>query len=137
MAVGAIEPRFYAAPLEGLGLHDEPLPRQHDKAPWPALRERFAAIFRQRPRDDWTGVFDGTEACVSPIVSLAESAAQPHLVSRGSFVEVDGAMHPAPAPGFSRTRSRIGGAPVARGAGSESALADWGVKRPAQRGAGT
>ena len=128
VAVGAIEPRFYAALLEGLGLQDEALPRQHDKAAWPALRERFAAIFRRRPRDHWTTVFDGTEACVSPVLSFAEAAAQPHLAARGNFVEIDGAVHPAPAPRFARTPSRIGGAPVVRGAGSDAALAHWGVK---------
>ena len=132
LAVGAIEPRFYAALLNGLGLHGEQLPRQHDKEAWPALRERFARVFRQHPREHWMAVFEGTEACVTPILSLAELAAQPHLAARGNFVEVAGTMHPAPAPRFSRTPSRIAGAPVVRGAGSEAALADWGVQAPAK-----
>lgn len=126
VAVGAIEPRFYAALLEGLGLQGDTLPAQHDRAAWPALRARFEACFRAQPLAHWIAVFDGTEACVSPVLSLAELDSHPHLAQRGSFVDVDGARHPAPAPRFSRTPSRIGGAPAARGVGGAEALADWG-----------
>lgn len=131
LAVGAIEARFYAALLKGLGLADDLLPQQHDKSAWPALRERFAAIFRQHPREHWTAVFDGTEACVSPVLSLSELAGHPHLMQRNNFVEVDGALHPAPAPRFSRTPAQISSGPVQRGANADAALADWGVERPA------
>lgn len=129
VAVGAIEPRFYAALLAGLGLAAEALPAQHDRSAWPAMRERFAAIFRRHPRAHWQAVFAGAEACVSPVLSLAELAAQPHLRQRGSFVDVDGARHPAPAPRFSLTPSAIASPPVVRGAHAEAALADWGIEK--------
>lgn len=131
LAVGAIEPRFYAALLAGLGLSGETLPAQHDRSAWPALRERFAAIFRRHTRAHWLSVFDRTEACVSPVLALGELSHHPHLQQRGSFVEMDGAFHPAPAPRFSLTPSAIAGPPVMRGAGSDATLADWGVKRTA------
>jgi alpha-methylacyl-CoA racemase len=131
LAVGAIEPRFYAALLQGLGLTGEPLPAQHDRSAWPDLRERFAAIFERHSRDHWVAVFDGTEACVSPVLSLGELAHHPHLAQRGNFVQVNGALQPAPAPRFSRTPSVINGAPVARGADVDIALAGWGVPRRA------
>jgi alpha-methylacyl-CoA racemase len=130
VAVGAIESRFYAALLAGLNLAAEALPAQHDKAAWPGMRDRVAAIFRTQTRDHWCGVFAGTEACVSPVLSLRELAAEPQLSHRRSFVEVDGALHPAPAPRFSRTPGSISGPPVRRGEGStDKALADWGERR--------
>lgn len=127
VAVGAIEPRFYAALLKGLQLAPESLPHQHDRDAWPAMRERFAAIFAKHTRDHWVKVFAGTEACVSPVLSLAEMALDDHVRARGSLVEVDGVLQPAPAPRFSRTAGAVAGPPVARGTGGESALADWGV----------
>ena len=114
MAVGAIEPRFYAALLSGLGLKAAELPAQHDRAAWPAMRAQFAALFASRPRAHWGNVFAGTEACVSPVLSLAELQDHPHLKSRGNLVEIDGVRHPAPAPRFSRTPSAIAGPPVRR-----------------------
>ena len=127
MAVGAIEPRFYQALLDGLELDPGALPAQHDQAAWPAMREKIAALFVRYSRDHWTRRFEGTEACVTPVLSLAEVAAHPHIAQRYSFVEVDGVSHPAPAPRFSRTPSAIAGAPVARGSGGKQALADWGL----------
>src|SRR5580700_3796199 len=75
VAVGALEPQFYAALLTGLGLADADLPAQHDRAGWPVLRERFAAVFASRSRAEWEHVFAGTDACVSPVLSLAEAPA--------------------------------------------------------------
>lgn len=130
LAVGAIEPRFYAALLHGLDLQAEPLPNQHDRSAWPAMRDRFAAAFRRRPLAYWLARFDGAEACVSPVLSLAEVVAHPHLAQRGNFVDVQGVLHPAPAPRFSRTPSSISSAPVVRGAGAEATLADWATHPP-------
>lgn len=127
VAVGAIEPRFYAALLKGLGLAGEPLPAQHDRAAWPSMRERFASVFQRFPLDHWEAVFDGTEACVSPVLSLSELTSHPHLRERDSWVELGGAMHPAPAPRFSRTPSSISRPPVVRGESSDETLADWGL----------
>jgi len=125
VAVGAIEPRFYAALLRGLGLSDDGLPAQHDRAAWPAMRERFAAIFARHSRDHWVGVFAGTEACVSPVLSLSEMTEHPHLRERGSLIEVDGILQPAPAPRFSRTPGAIACPPASRGDGGQAAASDW------------
>ncbi|MCK9894485.1 CaiB/BaiF CoA-transferase family protein [Frankia sp. AgB32] len=105
VAVGALEPQFYAQLLAGLGLAGEDLPAQLDRAGWPVLRARFAGVFASRPRDEWAKVFDGTDACVTPVLSFGEAAAHPHLAARASIVTVEGAEQAAPAPRFSRTPS--------------------------------
>lgn len=130
MAVGAIEPQFYAALLRGLGLGDEALPAQMDRAAWPTLRERFADRFATRTREEWTEIFEQTDACVAPVLSPKEAPAHPHNVARSTFVEVAGALQPAPAPRFSRTPSVVRCPPPAPGSGHQ-ALASWGV--PADR----
>jgi len=103
IAVGAIEPAFYAALLDGLGLAGEPLPAQLDPKGWPVLRERFASTFASRSRDEWSAVFEGSDACVAPVLSPWEAHRHPHNAARKVFVEVDGVQQPAPAPRFSRT----------------------------------
>lgn len=128
IAVGAIESRFYQALLKGLELTNSELPAQQDRKNWPAMREKFASIFLTRTRDQWCKIFDGTEACVSPILSLDELQAHPHHTERVSFVDVQGQMQPAPSPRFSRTQSKIAGPPVARGEGGSAALGDWGFE---------
>ena len=111
MAVGALEPQFYAALLSGLGLDGEDLPDQYDRTGWPRLAERFAAVFAARSRADWTKVFEGTDACVAPVLAMSEAAADRHASARGGFIEVDGVTQPAPAPRFSRSQvgSPVGG----------------------------
>lgn len=107
MAIGAIEPKFYAALLDGIGARDDTdLAAQLDRAAWPALKQRVADIIRQKTRDDWTAIFEGTDACVSPVLSLREAADHPHAVARGSFVTADGLTMPAPAPRLSLTPAR-------------------------------
>jgi alpha-methylacyl-CoA racemase len=104
MAVGAIEARFYAAFLAGLGLDCAALPEQNDRDQWPQLRERFAQIFASRSRKHWEEVFAGTDACVTPVLSLAEVASDPHILARQCIVERDGAPQVAPAPHFTPSR---------------------------------
>ncbi|MEV4141261.1 CaiB/BaiF CoA-transferase family protein [Dactylosporangium sp. NPDC049742] len=111
MAVGAIEPQFYAQLLSGLELAAEEFP-QHDRERWPAQAAAFARIFATRSRDEWTEAFDGTDACVTPVLSMAEAAAHPHLAARRTLVPVAGAPQPAPAPRFSRTAPVAPGPPV-------------------------
>jgi alpha-methylacyl-CoA racemase len=106
MAVGAIEPQFYAELLRGLALDPAALPDRADRAQWPALRAALAARFITRERDAWAAIFDPLDACVSPVLSLGEAPQHPHNVARGVFVELQGAPHPAPAPRFSATPSR-------------------------------
>ncbi len=128
MAVGGIESQFYAALIERLGLaEDESLPHQMSREDWPAMKERFAAVFRTKTRDEWTAVFDGSDACVAPVLSPWEAHRHPHNAARSTFVEVDGAVQPAPAPRFSRTPSSISRPPSPPGADTVSGLVEWGV----------
>ncbi|MBO4160310.1 CaiB/BaiF CoA transferase family protein [Micromonospora antibiotica] len=104
VAVGALEPAFYAALLTGLGLADDPtLPAQHDPDGWPELRRRFTARFAERTRDEWTAVFADLDACVAPVLAPTEAHRHPHNAARGTFVAVGGEVQPAPAPRFART----------------------------------
>jgi alpha-methylacyl-CoA racemase len=128
MAVGGIEAQFYAQLLEGLGLTDDPsLPAQNSREDWPAMKERFAAIFKTKTRDEWTAVFDGTDACVVPVLSPWEAHLHPHNVARSTYIEVAGAVQPAPAPRFSRTPSAVSKPPSYPGADTVSGLVEWGV----------
>ena len=104
LAVAAIEAPFYAQLLDGLGLADDAdLPDQHDQARWPELRARLAAVIATRSRDDWAELFADRDACVAPVLDMGEAPHHPHAVARGSFVDIDGVAHPAPAPRFDRT----------------------------------
>ena len=129
VAVGAMEPQFYAALLQGLGLADTPLPAQHDRSAWPALRERFAAVFRTRTRDDWVQAFAGCDACVAPVLSIDEAPSHPQMQSRGTFTRFDEVLHPSPAPRFSRTPGSLRRPAPEPGQHGEEVLADWGVGR--------
>jgi alpha-methylacyl-CoA racemase len=126
LSVGAIEPQFYAALLAGLGLDGEELPWQHDREQWPALKERFAAIFKTRTRDEWCAIFDGTDACVAPVLTIPEAVVHPHNVERGTFVEVAGVTQPAPAPRFDRTPGEISKPPPHAGQHTDEILRDAG-----------
>lgn len=126
-AVGAIEPQFYAELLKGLGLAGEELPDQMDRSQWPAMKERFAGIFRSRTRDEWCAVFEGTDACAAPVLSPWEAHQHPHNAARRTFVEVEGIVQPAPAPRFSRTPGEVSRPPSHPGADTDEALAAWGV----------
>ena len=126
VAVGAIEPKFYAELVQRLGIGGEPLPAQYDRAGWPALRARFVAAFATRTRDEWMRVFADSDACVAPVLAFGEAGAHPHAVARESYATVGNVTQPAPAPRFSRTPGAIGGPPPERGSGGRAALADWG-----------
>lgn len=99
VAVGALEPQFWAELVDRLGLSD--LPDRDDPANWPVLREKLAETFRSRTRAEWEAVFDGSDACVVPVLSVAEALTHPHNTARGTFVTVNGAAQPAPAPRLS------------------------------------
>jgi alpha-methylacyl-CoA racemase len=126
MAVGALEPRFYAEFVSLLGLDPDDADRD-DAAGWPALRERIAAAFKARTRDEWAAVFDGSDACVAPVLSMTEAPSHPQLAARGTFVDLDGARVPAPAPRFSRTPGAVQSAPGETGAHTRATLTEWGV----------
>jgi alpha-methylacyl-CoA racemase len=127
LAVGALEPRFWAELLRRLGLDDRDLPDQLDRDGWPLLRERLVALFRTRTRDEWCELLAGTDACVAPVLGLAEAATHPHNRVRGSFVDVGGVTQPAPAPRFSRTPCDPPAPPSRPGQHTDQALADWGL----------
>jgi alpha-methylacyl-CoA racemase len=126
LAVGALEPRFYAELLERVGLAADDLPAQLDRAGWPLLHERLAAVFRTRSRDEWCALLEGTDACVAPVLSLLEAPAHPHNRARATFVDVGGAILPAPAPRFSRTPSAPP-SPPSTDDDTVPALAAWGI----------
>jgi alpha-methylacyl-CoA racemase len=126
MAVGAIEPQFYAELLRGLGLDPAELPNQMDRSQWPAMKDRFAEIFRSRSREEWTGIFEGTDACCSPVLTPSEAATHPHNVARSTFA-VRGGRQPSPAPRFSKTASAISSDPMVPGSGTRVGLSSWGV----------
>jgi alpha-methylacyl-CoA racemase len=128
VSVGAIEAGFYDLLLRKLGFDPEQMPAQLDRAHWPALREQFAARFKEKSRDEWCEILEGTDACFAPVLSFREAAQHPHNRARGSFVAVDGMTQPAPAPRFSRTPSSVKGGPPAFGAQTEQALAAWGFE---------
>jgi alpha-methylacyl-CoA racemase len=125
IAVGALESKFYAAFLAGLGLAGEDLPGQHDRAGWPRLRARFTEVIVGRTRDEWAETFAGTDACVTPVLSFAEAVGHPHLAARETLISVRGVEQAAPAPRFSRTPAGKPSAPGAPGADTEAVLADW------------
>jgi alpha-methylacyl-CoA racemase len=124
MSVGALEPQFYAEMVRLLELD---LPDRNDVTNFPAIREALTARFKQRTQAEWCEVFDGTDACVGPILPLSEAAQHPHLQARGTFVESGGITQPAPAPRFSRTRATVSMPPGGAGAHTCEALAAWGV----------
>ncbi len=126
LAVGALEPQFFAELVKVLGIADE-APAQFDIAQWPRLREMIADAFASRTRDEWAAAFEGTDACVAPVMSLTEAPLHPHLAARGTFVERDGAIQPGPAPRFSAHANELGSPPPPPGAHAIEVFTDWAV----------
>jgi alpha-methylacyl-CoA racemase len=126
VSIGSIEPQFYAELLRLTGLDGEELPWQHDKAQWDAMKERLAAVFRSKTRDEWCEVMEGTDVCFAPVLSLAEAPHHPHNVRRKTFLELAGVVQPAPAPRFSRTEPSVQRPPAHAGQHTDEILADWG-----------
>ena len=127
VSIGSIEPQFYAELLRLTGLEGEDLPWQHDRAQWPALKERLAGIFRTKTRDEWCEIMEGTDVCFAPVLTIPEAVAHPHNVHRGTFVEVAGIPQPGPAPRFSRTEAAIARPPAHAGQHTDEILAEAGV----------
>ncbi len=127
VSIGSIEPQFYAELLRLTGLEGEELPWQHDRAQWPAMKERLAAVFRARTRDEWCALMEGTDVCFAPVLSIPEAVEHPHNVARGTFVEVAGIPQPGPAPRFSRTPGEIRTPPAHAGQHTDEVLAEAGI----------
>lgn len=126
VAVGALEPQFYAQLLMGLGLQEADLPAQADQTGWPVLHKRFAEVFASKSRDTWATIFAGTDACVAPVLSLAEARDHPHLSERATYVRPGGVLQSAPAPRFSRSTPRAVAVPGAAGQDTDAILHELG-----------
>jgi len=126
MAVGAIESRFYKELLKGLNLDPASLPDQNDREKWPALQARFTEIFKNKTRQEWEAVFEGKDACVSPVLTLDEVDQHQHNRDRNLFIELDGYNQPGPAPRLSRTPGRTGRPANPRGSETKDVLKELG-----------
>ncbi|HEX6417713.1 MAG TPA: CaiB/BaiF CoA-transferase family protein [Acidimicrobiales bacterium] len=126
VSIGSIEPQFYAELLRLTGLEGEDLPWQNDRSQWPAMKERFAAVFRARTRDEWCEILEGTDVCFAPVLAIPEAIEHPHNVARGTFVEVAGIPQPGPAPRFSRTPGEIRRPPAHPGQHTDEVLSEAG-----------
>jgi alpha-methylacyl-CoA racemase len=124
VAIGAIEPKFHRELLRKLGIDDAPEPLR--RPDWPAMRARLAAAFKTRTRDEWASLFDGTDACLAPVLGLGEVAGHPHIAARQGFTEVGGVSQPSPAPRFSRTPGGIALPPPLPGEHTRQVLRDCG-----------
>jgi alpha-methylacyl-CoA racemase len=128
IAVGAIEPKFYAELVQTLDLEVELLPAQMNRAEWPKRKKQLAAVFKTKTRDEWCALLEGTDACFSPVLSLAEAPEHRHNKARDTFVGLDGTVQPAPAPRYSRTPPSAPRSPPTRGQHTDEALMAWGFE---------
>jgi alpha-methylacyl-CoA racemase len=126
MAVGALEPQFFAELVRVLDIPG--LPGQADHDDWPKMRQMIAERFATKTRAEWTALFEGVDACVAPVLRLSEAKQHPHLLARETLVDVNGIVQPAPAPRFSRTPGAIGSPARTPGADTTAALLDWGIE---------
>jgi alpha-methylacyl-CoA racemase len=126
IAIGSLEPQFYAELLARTGLDQEDLPPQMDHTGWPKLRERFTELFKSKTRDEWCEILEHTDACFAPVLTMTECIDHPQLRARATIVDEYGVDQPAPAPRFSRTPGAIQGPPPWPGQHTDAALADWG-----------
>ncbi|MFN2375431.1 MAG: CaiB/BaiF CoA transferase family protein [Candidatus Binatia bacterium] len=126
VAVGAIEPQFWAELLARLGLDATTFGFQHDREAWPAMREAVAAVFRTKTRDQWCALLEGSDACFAPVLSIGEAATHPHLASRGTFVQAGGVTRPGPAPRFERIQVEGADTAPVLGAHTREVLAEAG-----------
>ncbi len=127
ISVGALEPQFYAILLENLGLPDAYRANQNDKATWPARSAEFAAVFATRTRDAWAEVFDGTDACVAPVLTFSEATQHPHMAARQNFSKPEGIVQSGVAPRLSRSLSHPVSSPTAVGADTRDVLTAIGL----------
>jgi alpha-methylacyl-CoA racemase len=126
ISIGAIEPQFYEQLLALAGADDPAFKKQWSQREWPGLKQRFAALFKTRTRDDWCALLEGTDACFAPVLDMAEAPQHPHNRARGTFTDVDGVTQPRPAPRFSRTAPGEVTPPSTPGQDSPAILEAWG-----------
>jgi alpha-methylacyl-CoA racemase len=128
VAIGAIEPQFYALLLERCGINDPAFQAQWDEKQWPVLKAKLAEIFKTKSRAEWSSLLEGTDVCFAPVLDLDEAPHHPHNQARRTFVEVDGIIQPAPAPRFSRTEPEVGRSSTVPEEDMATVLKDWGVE---------
>jgi len=126
ICIASIEAKFYAELLQLCGLKDEKMPQQNDRSKWTEMKQRFAAMFKTKTRDEWCEILEGSDACFAPVLSLGEAPNHLHMAHRKTFVEVAGVVQPGPAPRFSRTPSAIQHTAARPGEHTQEALRDWG-----------
>ena len=129
VSVAPIEPHFYALLLDKMGLDPESLPDQWDESGWPEMRERFAAVFKTRTRDEWSSLLEGTDACYAPVLNLNEARSYPHNRARGAFLEGRPMPELTPTPRFSETPPEAGTSPAHPGADTDSILSGFGFSK--------
>ncbi|MBY0335416.1 MAG: CoA transferase [Acetobacteraceae bacterium] len=127
LAVGPIEPQFFAEMLRRMELPEGDFAGRDEPSRWPALRARLAGVFASRSRDAWAAIFEGSDACVTPVLTMAEAPLHPHNAARGAFAEAAGVLQPAPAPRFSATPASLRSPAPLRGEHTAEALAEWGL----------
>lgn len=127
VSIGAIEPKFYANLLAALDLGDVDVSDQNDQTQWPAMKDRFAAIFRMRTRDEWEARLSHLDVCFAPVLSFTDAARHPHNTARRTYVDIDGVVQPAPAPRFDRTPTHLDRPPAPAGHHTDEVLADLGL----------
>lgn len=125
IAIGAIEPQFYAELRRLLGLGDDEFGSQLDRSKWPEQQRKLEDIFKRKTRDEWVALLEGTDACAAGVVSLFEAPSHPHLAARNTFVRHEGQLQPAPAPRFSRTPSQIQGSAAVAPSSASDIVAAW------------
>lgn len=126
ISIGSLEPQFYALLLEKTGIEDPDFKDQLDEDSWPRKREILAEVFKQKTRQQWCEIMEGTDVCFAPVLNLAEAPDHPHNKARGTFVEYEGITQPAPAPRFSRTQGEIQRSAAIAGEHTEEVLREWG-----------
>jgi alpha-methylacyl-CoA racemase len=139
VSVGAVEKKFFGELLQHLGIRAEEFSTQHDRTNWDAQRRRLAEVFATRTRAEWCALLEGTDVCFAPVLDMDECVRHPHNKARGTHIEFEGVMNPAPAPRFSETPSELRSAPPAPGQHTAQALRDWSFSEgeiDALRGAG-
>jgi len=127
ISIAALEPQFFKSFCEITGRPDSFFQAHNNPAAWPAMREDLTQFFLSKTRDEWCALFEGTDVCFAPILSMEEAPHHPHIAARETFLHLDGLTQPAPAPRFSATPGAVQGPAPEIGADTQTALADWGV----------
>ena len=126
VSIGSIEGKFHDELLQLTGLQDASTEERNDQSGWPEKKDRMAEVIKSKTRDEWDDIMLGSDVCYAPVLDLSEAPSHPHNVARGSFVEVDGVVQPAPAPRFSRTPGEVQMPPPSPGQHTAEVLTDWG-----------